>query len=86
MTKEEYLSRVASIRREMCEQIVAVTSEYIREHPGKVDELDADGIRLKRKSTHIINYDEWNFDKPIKVNKELTLCFSTVLEVTFPGA
>ncbi len=85
MTKEEYLSRVASIRREMCEQIVAVTSEYIRESPGKVDELDADGIRLIRKDTYITS-SKWNFVKPVKGGKELTLFFSAILEASFPGA
>lgn len=85
MTKEEYLSRVASIRREMCEQIVAVTSEYIRESPGKVDELNADGIRLIRKDTHITP-SKWNFVKPVKGGKELTLFFSAILEASFPGA
>lgn len=85
MTKEEYLSRVASVRREMCEQVVAVTSEYIREHPGKVDELDADGIRLFRKDTYITP-SKWNLSTPIKGDKELTLFFSVVLEASFPGA
>lgn len=85
MTKEEYISRVASIRREMCEQIVAVTSEYIRESPGKVDELDADGIRLIRKDTYITP-SKWNFVKPVKGGKELTLFFSAILEASFPGA
>ncbi len=85
MTKEEYLSRVASIRREMCEQVVAVTSEYIKENPGKVDELDTDGIRLFRKDTYIMP-SKWNLAKPIKCDKELTLFFSVVLEASFPGA
>ena len=85
MTKEEYLSRVASVRREMCEQVVAVTSEYIREHPGKVDEFDADGIRLFRKDTYI-SPSKWNLSTPIKGDKELTLFFSVVLEASFPGA
>lgn len=75
MTKEEYLSRVASIRREMCEQVVAVTSEYIKENPG----------RLFRKDTYIMP-SKWNLAKPIKCDKELTLFFSVVLEASFPGA
>lgn len=52
MTKEEYLSRVASIRREMCEQVVAVTSEYIKENPGKVDELDRNPFISQRYIYH----------------------------------
>lgn len=85
MTEKEYLSKIASIRNEMCEQIIAITSEYIRECPGKVDELDADGIRLMRKDS-FINPGEWNLDKPIKCEKELTLFFSAILEATFPNS
>lgn len=85
MTQEEYLSKVASVRREMCEQIIAITSEYIRESHGKVDELNADGIRLMRKDSYV-NHSKWNFVKPIKCGKELTLFFSTILEATFPNA
>lgn len=85
MTEKEYLSRVASVRREMCEQIIAITSEYTRESPGKVGEIDADGIRLMRKDSSV-NPIKWNLDKPIKGGKELTLFFSAILEATFSNA
>ena len=85
MTKEEYLSKIASIRNEMCEQVVAITSEYIRENHGKVDELNVDGIRLMRKDAYV-NHSKWNFAAPIKCDKELTLFFSAILEASFPGA
>lgn len=85
MTEKEYLSRIASIRNEMCEQIIAITSEYIKESPEKVDELEADGIRLMRKDSSI-NPGKWNLGKPIKCKKELTLFFSAILEASFPNA
>lgn len=85
MTKEEYLSKITDVRREMCEQVIAITSEYIHQNPGKVDELDVDGIRLMRKDAYV-NHSKWNFGKPIKHGKELTLFFSAILEATFPDA
>ena len=83
MTKEEYLSKIASVRREMCEQVIAITSDYIMENHGKVDELNVDGIRLIRKDAYV-NPGKWNFAAPIKRGKELTLFFSAILEATFP--
>ena len=82
MTKDEFLSGVANIRREMCERIIALASEYAHD-PENFCEVDADGIRLMCENSYI-THSKWNLGKCVRFSKELVLTYSVSIKATFP--
>ena len=82
MTKDEFLSGVASVKREMCEQIVALAHEYVKDTENFC-EFEADGIRLKYENSYI-THGKWNLGKGVGIPKELVLTFHASIQATFP--